>query len=228
MKCNKLAHYKQKKHEQSDLYLKKIIFVIKIKNMKKLLYIPIFFFLTIVGCDGESQTIKKLKAIDSMEEKGFFDSAYQLIKKIDIKEIKTDGEKALYNMLYTKYSTITERLLPNTSMIDFSIQHYEKVNDIQNLAKAYFYKSTILYDNKDIQNSILFMKKAEQAAKEAKDQSILITSLLNLSFLNTETGAHKKGLEYGYMALKESEKEKKRRLRAACMTTWQLVSTILA
>ena len=97
-------------------------------------------------------------------------------------------------------------------MINFSIQYYEDNNDIKNLAIAYFYKSTLLFDKKDIQNSLLFMKKAEQAAKEAKDKSVLITALLNLSFINTETGAYKKGLEYGYMALKEGKEQNKAEL----------------
>ena len=159
----------------------------------------------LISCGHKNATMIKLGNIDSLNSNGLFDSAYHEIMSFDKNNLRNNEEKAYYYLLKSEILVTNDCTIHNSSMIDFSISHYEKHGDMGKLAKAYYYKGVILYDKGDNINGMLFIKKAESTEKKAGDPMLRFMININMAYLNVNEKANKTGLEYARKALAYAE-----------------------
>ena len=159
----------------------------------------------LISCGHKNATMIKLGNIDSLNSNGLFDSAYHEIMSFDKNNLRNNEEKAYYYLLKSEILVTNDCTIHNSSMIDFSISHYEKHGDMGKLAKAYYYKGVILYDKGDNINGMLFIKKAESTEKKAGDPMLRFMININMAYLNVNEKANKTGLEYARKALADAE-----------------------
>lgn len=126
----------------------------------------------------------------------------------DINEINLNEEEAAYyNLLKTQ--TLYCLYIPATSdsAINSSINTFQKKGDKTNLARAYYYKGAILYsDLKDIDQAIVFTKKAEYLAEELKDLPLCSKIYSHLALINCKSENFNTALYYEKLALSYSYK----------------------
>lgn len=103
----------------------------------------ILLLITITGCKNWNgdKTIDKLKKIDSLVISEQYDTAFALIKGIKLKDIKSDKERAYYGIIKTHINIGKDIEQKNDSLLDNSIRYYEKTGALNELARAYYYKS---------------------------------------------------------------------------------------
>lgn len=179
----------------------------------KVFFSILFFSIIIYSCiDNKTKTMRTLEKADSLFNTENDNEAYKVFIRINRNDIKSDEEKALYNLLENELYTETEitdnTIASNFSAMDFVIDYYTKKQDIEHLARACYCKSLYLYEKGDIKNSLLNMKKAENYEKKSNLSWLRNLIYLNLSFINQTVGANNTGLEYARKALKSFEKEK--------------------
>lgn len=168
----------------------------------------ILIFILAVSCSKNSQTMKALALIDSLQSNQRYDSAYNEMARFDTSNIKTDGERAYYYLLNTEIMATKNKTTNNDSVINYSIRYYEKHGDNRKLAYAYYYKGVYLADKGDNIGSMASIKKAENAEKKVGIPMLRYLINVNMAYLNTEEGANKTGLEYARKALADAQAAK--------------------
>jgi len=122
------------------------------------IFIP-FFFLWLAGCSFQPSEMKIAEQV--METAP--DSALHLLQSMHIDHSMSSADRALYGLLY--FQALDKNRLPLTpdSLINFSLNYYQKENDIKRLPYCYFYKARIYkitqrYD----EATILYLKALDQ------------------------------------------------------------------
>lgn len=149
--------------------------------------------------------IRNLERIDSLCEKGCYDSAYSELTKMNYDDLHGDKEIAYYNLLLTE-SALNEdiHVKGEDLMIEHSIRFYEKDDDSERLARAYYNKGVYLFGKGDITNSILFLKKAENEHIGMGVSQLRFLIYVNIAYMDILEGANKLGLEYAKKALEDA------------------------
>lgn len=160
---------------------------------------------TLISCKYDSKIYEKLTLIENMLDKELNDSALNEINSIDINKIKEEKDRAYYNLLKTQ--TLHRCYLPATpdSAINFSIKYYEKISDHNKLAKAYYYKGSILCTRKEMSEAVVSLKQGEIYATKSGNSIISHHIAEQLAFINMKTGNYNTALEYAHKALKQSQ-----------------------
>ena len=149
--------------------------------MKKLLYFIAPFFLA-VACDN--QGIKeRLNDIDSLIVKEQYDSACVILNEFDKVSMSAE-DQAHYYLLKTQLGFITNNPLPSDSLLDLAITYYNKVEDKEKLANAYYYKSYRSEINEDYSQAIMYSKEAERLALGVNNKRLLYKISESLAYLN--------------------------------------------
>ena len=158
-----------------------------------------------VNCIDKGEMIRNLERIDSLCEKGFYDSAYSELTKMNYDDLHGDKEIAYYNLLLTE-SALNEdiHVKGEDLMIEHSIRFYEKDDDSERLARAYYNKGVYLFGKGDITNSILFLKKAENEHIGMDVSQLRFLIYVNIAYMDILEGANKLGLEYAKKALEDA------------------------
>lgn len=111
------------------------------------IFIP-FLFLWFVGC---SVLPSEMKIAEQVMETAP-DSALHLLQRIQPNHNLSDADRALYGLLYFQALDKNNLPLKPDSLINFSLDYYQRIDDKLQLAKCYFYKarsykSSLLYED---------------------------------------------------------------------------------
>lgn len=108
-------------------------------HMNPRIFIP-FFFLWLVGC---SLLPSEMKIAEQVMETAP-DSALHLLQSMHIDHSMPSADRALYGLLYFQALDKNDLPLKPDSLINFSLNYYQKENDIKRLPYCYYYKARIL------------------------------------------------------------------------------------
>lgn len=160
--------------------------------------------LLLTGC-GSKSIQPQLAEVDSLIVAELNDSAYNIVLSIDEQRISKSEDRAHYNLLMTQTSLLANKPLPSDSLLDEAIRYYQEVHDSEHLADAYYYKGASLYLNHDIQQSLLFYKKAETEIGNSGNVRLRYKIAEALSYINSVNSEYKIALSYATKALKLCE-----------------------
>ena len=149
-------------------------------KMKRTFFVLLVPLLLLSACGGGKGN-EQLDKVDSLVTAEAFDSAYQTLMAIDERDIRTDADQAHYNLLKVRTSILIGKPLPTDSLIDSAIAYYEKHVDHEKLADAYYYKAINQFD---LQQGIVFYKKAEQQALVTGNKYQLYKIYEGIAFVN--------------------------------------------
>ena len=139
--------------------------------------------LSSLGCDHRPMK-DQLATIDSLVIKERFDSAYNMTNALDESQMTDEEDLAHYRLLKTQLGFITNNPLPSDSLLDLAILYYNKVDNSQKLADAYYYKSFRSRINHNNSQAILYCKEAESMAINTNDNRLQFKIAENLAYLN--------------------------------------------
>ena len=123
-------------------------------------------FLMLLSCQTGSIG-KKLTEVDSLVFKEDYDSGYLMISSIDETTIKNQEDQAHYNLLKVQTGYLANKPAASPdSLLDEVIDYYQKENNVEKLADAYYYKAIGFAMQKKYQQAIQYYKKAEMMANE--------------------------------------------------------------
>ena len=169
----------------------------------KVIYLSAFLLL-LAACN-DIQVSEKLDYVDSLIVREQYDSACVLLRDVtDTK--KTEEEQAHYYLLATQLGYLTNQPLPSDSLLDLAIIYYNKVENNQKLADAYYYKSFRLWINQNFPKAILYAKEAERLAMGISNPRLQFKITEILSFLNGLCGNDQLQLLYGKKSLAIAQK----------------------
>ena len=175
--------------------------------MKKLFPLTIFTLIfALAGC-GDSACYTKLKEVDSLSEKGLTDSAQTMLETIEQKYKINDGkDRAYYSLLkyqlQFRYQYQNNENLTDSSLINYSILYYTNNIDNRKLALSYYLKSRTSKDKE----AIIYLKKAEKAMTETKDDFLKTRITYQISIINTKNENYNSALKYGLAAVRHCKK----------------------
>ena len=152
--------------------------------MKKKRYIHLLAIsLLLTACDG-MRVSEKLDQIDSLIAKKNIDSASVVLNSLaEVSMVPED--QAHYRLLATQLAFITNNPLPSDSLLDLAILYYNKVDNCQKLADAYYYKSLREEKiNNNYPQAILYGKEAERLANITDDNRLKFKITESLAYLN--------------------------------------------
>lgn len=168
--------------------------------------------LLLIACNSV-QVSERLNHIDSMIIKEQYDSACIIMKELN-ETTMTVEERAHYYLLKTQLGYLTNNPLPSDSLLDLAITYYNKVEDQQKLANAYYYKSFSYEKNENFSQAILYAKKAERLSIDTNDECLQFKIAENLSYLNGLCDNSLLQLQYAKKALDIARKAQKRNWEA--------------
>ena len=164
----------------------------------------------VCGCK-ENPAQKQLNQIDTLLSKKLLDSAKVQISRVDTSSLSNE-ETAYYNILNMIYEYRTHKPKKSYTGIDKSIAYYGDNRDAHRLSRACFVKGASLLDDKKTQEGVVWLKKAEEQAKEIDDAKLHFYINSYLACLNHISGNFRLALPYGkkalYNAVRTGNKEK--------------------
>ena len=125
--------------------------------------------LLINACSHLSEELKTAENL--LENKP--DSALIILKKISPEKYSQGEARALYNLLYFRALDKNHLPLKPDSLIDFSIQYYQKHSDGNRLAYAYLMKGRFYYYNQMYEKSVSNCLKAHDEVKDSTDYLLM-------------------------------------------------------
>jgi hypothetical protein len=149
--------------------------------MKK--YINLFAILFMLTACHDMRVSDRLDQVDSLIVKEQYDSAYVVLNHLS-KTAMSEKDEAHYYLLSTQLGYLTNQPLPSDSLLDLAIIYFNKVENSQKLADAYYYKSYKLLINEDYPQAILYCKEAERLAINSQDKRLQFKIAENLTYLN--------------------------------------------
>lgn len=174
--------------------------------MKKKRFIhllAISFLLT--ACNG-MRVSEKLDQIDSLIAKENIDSASVVLNTLAEVSMAPE-DQAHYRLLATQLGFITNNPLPSDSLLDLAILYYNKVDNSQKLADAYYYKSLREEKiNNNYPQAILYGKEAELLAMNTEDARLLFKITESLAYLNGYCENYLLQLQYGKKSLEYAQR----------------------
>lgn len=168
----------------------------------------ILLLITVTGCKNWNgdKTIDKLKKIDSLVISEQYDTAFALIKGIKLKDIKTNKERAYYGIIKTHINIGKDIEQKNDSLLDNSIRYYEKTGALNELARAYYYKSINAFERGNKEQNMYYMKKAENLEERIGIPWLRYYIYINMSYINLEANAYDLSMKYAKKALGHAQK----------------------
>lgn len=167
--------------------------------MKKIIYLLLLLFL-MTGC-FEKRMTEQLDEVDSLVVSEHYDSAYASIMKINRMELRTFEDSAHYHLLLTQTSILSSHSDTLVTLDSIVIPYYNKVENHEKLAEAYYYSAYIKVLEGDIPNAILWYKKAEEMAKNSANLRLQYKIAESLSYVNEVSGNYLLQLAYAKNAL---------------------------
>jgi tetratricopeptide (TPR) repeat protein len=140
--------------------------------MLKVLFRYLFILSVVTGVYSCSRTPQELKTAEQLIE-NHPDSALHILRNLAPDKYKSGESRALYGFLL--FQTLNTKLLPlkPESLLDFSINWYEKHPDPDRLAACLLYKGRANKDCFQYEKAIIYYLKALDEAKNSKDNLLL-------------------------------------------------------
>ena len=176
------------------------------KMSKALIYIvTITLLISIISCDQRPMK-NRLAAIDSLIADELYDSAYKQTLEIEEHKIKFEEQLAHYCLLKFQTCYLTNNTLPADSILEKSTQYYQSCHNAEKLAECYYYKACQLLLGRDIEQCVLFLKKAEEQASDKGDARLEFKIAEALSYVNLLSANYSLSLDYARKALTNAKK----------------------
>lgn len=170
--------------------------------------IRLFFFLScsllICACNNNT-TVSQLKEVDSLISKDMDDSASITFRSINPKSISDGEQRAYYNLLNVQLRFRNGEIIPNDSLIDYSVDYYHSNANEQQLAKAYYFKGRMAYKRKETEKALVCLKKSEDLSIKTNNHLLTSRIYLILSQICTNGGESNMALEYSKKAVRFAE-----------------------
>ena len=160
----------------------------------------LLFALTLIGCDY-NKSYEKLEEIDHLLSIEKPETAYRDISKIKAANLTGERDSAYYYLLKTQTLYRLYKPVTSDSMINYSINYYEKSADKAKLARAYYYKGVVIYDLGRTKEAVINMKKSETLALILKNVVLLHNVYEALTVFNEKVGEYELSLNYGKLTL---------------------------
>ncbi|WP_232220133.1 tetratricopeptide repeat protein [Prevotella falsenii] len=172
--------------------------------MNKPFLILLLFTVILCGCRRTpSETSNRLSEIDSLIRHNQLDSAFRIIDMVDAGNLTSSADSAAFFLQKTQLLYKLYKPIESTDMIDYSIKYYEnRKGNVEQLADAYFYKGAIVYDQGQVKDAIVCMKKAEYTAEKLASDNIKLKIYENLFIMNEEAGERQLALGYAKKVLR--------------------------
>lgn len=182
--------------------------------MKQILFTLTFTFLLLSCNDNATDT--RLVKIDSLFNRNLYDSAYNLISKIDTSKYG-ENDKAYYILLRNHALYRLHRTTAADSTILQSIRYYKSTTDKEKLARAYIGRVEILSSQGLIEESTKYLKEAENILDDIENLEIHAQVYAHLSHINRVAGNKSKALEYAKKALEYANKANSKHWIGYCL-----------
>jgi len=174
--------------------------------MKKIIPFLFLFIIMLCCCTRTSKTVMILEKADTLLSEDKPDSALIVLKNINDGRLDEE-ELAYYNLLKTQSTFCLYKPIKSTAYINKSIEFYQKKENKSKLARALYYKGSVLYfDFNKPDEAIDCIKRAESMAKELNDLSLCEKIYYNLALVNCSSGNLNTALAYAKQALEYSYK----------------------
>lgn len=154
----------------------------------------------LAGC-SRSNLSARLVEVDSLLSAEHIDSAYHAIEAFNEDELKTSEDRAYYQLLKTRTYLLNSKPLSKDDIIDSAITYYQQHPNPERLTNCFYYKAILCYQAKDLQQHILFLKKAEMQLEHTKDARTKYKIFENISFANNQNGSYAIALEYAQKSM---------------------------
>ena len=174
--------------------------------MKKTLYF-LTLLLVMTGCHQKSMT-NQMVEIDSLVVQELYDSAYASVLSIDPSKLESREDSAHYYLLLIQTSILTQH--PDTTALldSLVIPFYDKVNNHEKSAEAYYYKAYRILEKNNFPEAILWFKKAEEQASFTNELRLQYKIYENLSYINGVIGNQTLLLDYAQKSLRIADDAK--------------------
>ncbi|MDD3321191.1 MAG: tetratricopeptide repeat protein [Paludibacter sp.] len=97
------------------------------------------------------------------------DSALKLLQNIHPESLKNESNKALYGLLLYKAFEKNNEIINSDSLINFSMNYYDKENEEHELAICYYYKARFLRKSQQFDNATSYYIVALDILKQSDD-----------------------------------------------------------
>lgn len=129
---------------------------------------PFILILVFVGCKEKQivqDTLDKAEAL--METHS--DSAYALLQTIETENLRTQGGRARYALLYTQAQDKNYIDDTNDSLISIAVDYYRYHGDVRHRFLSIYYKGRVLYNAGDYLKAMVAYTEAEGLAPDLHD-----------------------------------------------------------
>jgi tetratricopeptide (TPR) repeat protein len=133
------------------------------------LFLPFFCFFFFIGCSFTPNELKIAEQIIDSKP----DSALRILQNIESENIKLDSNRALYGLIMFQALDNCDKPLRPDSILNFSIEYYQRKNDQTHLAKCHFYKARKYKYAQRYDEATLYYFKALDYYIEKKDYALL-------------------------------------------------------
>jgi tetratricopeptide (TPR) repeat protein len=173
-------------------------FQIKISTSNQILLYSIGkFFLILSFCLVSSCSVvpNELKLAEQlMEAKP--DSALHILQNLPTNHYSSESNRALYGLLLFQTLDKLDKPLQPDSLINFSINYYQRRHNNESLAKAYFYKGRMCRKVQRYDDATLMFLNALDCLKNSEDFYLLGGIYSNLGDIISIQGGNKESLNY--------------------------------
>lgn len=150
------------------------------------------------------QDTQHLQAADAVMESDA-DSAYALLQQDVARPKDKDADYwAYYYLLLTQAAYKLYKPVPNDSVIQSVVGHYEQSGDSERLCRAYYYQAMTLYEQGHHAVALSILKKGRDLAERLHDHGLLSKYDESLCMVNCEAGCDSLMLVYGKLFLEDA------------------------
>lgn len=167
--------------------------------MKKIIYILLLLPL-LTGC-FEKNVTRQMEDIDSLVVREQYDSAYAAVLKINKTELTGTEDSAHYYLLLTQTSMLTHHPDTQNVLDSLVIPYYNKVENHEKLAEAYYYKAYGYVIQGKIPDATFYYKAAEEQAEHTLNLNLKYKCYESLSAINELSGNYLMQLNYAKKSL---------------------------
>lgn len=169
----------------------------------------ILLSIIILGCGKHGRIYTQLIQIDSLLSKELTDSALHEVMRIYPTTL-SENELSYYQLLKVQSQYKSYIPINSDSDINLAINYYKGTNDIEKLARAYYYKAGILLDLGNTKQSLICLKEAEKILM-GTDYDILHHNIyFMIAVINSRHQEYQLALESSLKALSFSRKLRKK------------------
>jgi len=163
--------------------------------MKKYIIILILVALSYAGCQRDNAVQIQLMQIDTLLSENQDEKAYEMLQALT--DTATASDIAYYNLLKTRCLYKMNYEFENDSLIDAALQYYlTNTKEKSRLGEALHYKSEVSFLLGNMDDAILYAKKAETIAVDSKNYPLQNKVFLNLAYFNSQVRDNDLAIEY--------------------------------